>query len=152
MKAQAVLERGNMRIKVNFYQSLEGFPVLVDVMGTGVPPGSHGFHVHESGDMSRGCESMGAHFDIGTHTHGGPCQKIRHTGDLGNLWADETGHIDALYLDHVISLTGEASIIGRGLVIHEQADDMGLGGDKESLKTGNAGARIACGIIRKECV
>jgi Cu-Zn family superoxide dismutase len=49
--------------------------------------------------------------------------------------------------DDIIQLTGEYSIIGRSLIIHANRDDCGLGGNEESLKTGNAGKRIACAVI-----
>ena len=49
--------------------------------------------------------------------------------------------------DKLIKLRGKYSVIGRSVVIHADEDDLGKGGDKESLITGNAGARIACGVI-----
>ena len=50
--------------------------------------------------------------------------------------------------DNVIQLKGNKyNIIGHGLIIHEDEDDLGLGGNEESLKTGNAGKRIACAVI-----
>ncbi|VDN87769.1 unnamed protein product [Brugia pahangi] len=75
---------------------------------------------------------------------------MRHVGDLGNIvaGADGTAHIDIS--DKHVQLLGPNSIIGRSLVVHADQDDLGKGvGDKkdESLKTGNAGARVACGIV-----
>ena len=49
--------------------------------------------------------------------------------------------------DKLIKLRGKYSIIGRSIVIHEDEDDLGKGGDKESTITGNAGKRLACGVI-----
>lgn len=49
--------------------------------------------------------------------------------------------------DSYLTLSGPRSIIGRGLVIHSNRDDLGKGGAADSLTTGNAGGRIACGVI-----
>lgn len=49
--------------------------------------------------------------------------------------------------DDLIMLYGENSIVGRSVVCHLKEDDLGKGGDEESTKTGNAGARQACGVI-----
>jgi Cu-Zn family superoxide dismutase len=59
------------------------------------------------------------------------------------------------FTDNMIKLRGyERNIIGRSVVIHENTDDLGMGGNEDSLKTGNAGARIACAVIgySKNCV
>lgn len=71
----------------------------------------------------------------------------RHVGDLGNVQSDDNGVVTLNLSDKVIALQGEHSILGRCLVVHEKADDLGRGGDDESKKTGNAGKRLACGII-----
>ncbi|VDM69579.1 unnamed protein product [Strongylus vulgaris] len=49
--------------------------------------------------------------------------------------------------DSVIALTGQHNIIGRAVVIHADADDLGRGNSEQSKTTGNAGARVACGVI-----
>lgn len=81
--------------------------------------------------------------------HGDRTAQFRHLGDLGNIVADGSGRAVYQLDDRLISLHGDLSIVGRALVIHEKEDDLGLGGNLESLKTGNAGRRVACGIIGK---
>uniref|UniRef100_Q9TS96 Thymus HYPOCHOLESTEROLEMIC factor (TPHF) (Superoxide dismutase) (SOD) (Fragments) n=1 Tax=Bos taurus TaxID=9913 RepID=Q9TS96_BOVIN len=75
-------------------------------------------------------------------THGGPKDEERHVGDLGNVTADKNGVAIVDIVDPLISLSGEYSIIGRTMVVHEKPDDLGRGGN-----TGNAGSRLACGVI-----
>lgn len=109
------------------------------------PPGEHGFHVHESGDMSQGCESMGPHYNPTNSNHGSRQSHIRHTGDFGNIYSDMNGSVsDAFSIE--LNLR---DILNRGLVIHENRDDYGLGHTKDSLTTGNSGKRIACGVIEQ---
>ena len=72
----------------------------------------------------------------------------RHVGDIGNLLADETGVARLNMEDHLMMIYGVSNnILGRAMVVHEREDDLGLGGNEESLKTGNAGTRLACGVI-----
>jgi Cu-Zn family superoxide dismutase len=108
----------------------------------------HGFHVHESGDLTDKCESMCAHFNPYGKQHGCPGKKERHVGDLGNLKTDTKGNAQYIFYDDVIRLRGtKANILGRGLIIHADPDDCGSGGYPDSLTTGHAGKRIACAII-----
>ena len=97
-----------------------------------------------------GCKTAGPHFNPNKKTHGGPGKEVRHVGDLGNIvaGADGVGKYEAD--EDECQLSGEHSIIGRSVVCHAGVDDLGEGeGDKaeESKKTGNAGARLACGVI-----
>ena len=80
-------------------------------------------------------------------THAGPADEVRHVGDLGNLKAGEDGVAKLELEDPLVMIYGEFSVVGRSMVCHAKEDDLGKGGDEESLKTGNAGARVACGVI-----
>ena len=122
--------------------------VRVNVELEGFEPNTkHGFHVHESGDLTKGCESMCAHFNPFDKPHGGRDDIMRHVGDLGNLEANSEGKVKLEFIDNIIKLRGEYSIIGRGLIIHQGEDDCGMGENAESKITGNSGARIGCAII-----
>ena len=118
-----------------------------DVKGTitGLKPGKHGFHIHEFGDMSDGCKSMGGHYNPDNVDHGDLTKG--HVGDLENVVANDQGIANFSIVATRVDLLGDRSVVGRGLVIHEDEDDLGKGGDAESLKTGNAGERLACGVI-----
>ncbi len=132
---------------VKFVQQ-KGHQTRVYAELTGLAEGEHGFHVHEFGNLTNGCTSAGAHFNPAGLTHGGPDDEVRHVGDLGNIkaGADGKGLYDSF--DRLIQLYGDVNnIIGRSVVVHQKVDDLGRGGDDESKKTGNAGPRIACGVI-----
>ena len=87
------------------------------------------------------------HFNPKNHTHGGPSDDIRHYGDLGNVLADENGAVSASISDSLVTLYGEESVLGRSCMLHALEDDLGRGNNAESLITGNAGARWACGVV-----
>ena len=112
-----------------------------------IPGQKHGFHIHTYGNLIKGCATAGPHYNPHGKTHGGPHSETRHVGDLGNVQADSVGNGRYEHRDHQVMLFGAFSVIGRSCVLHKKEDDLGLGGDEESLKTGNAGARIACGVI-----
>ncbi|XP_078445197.1 superoxide dismutase [Cu-Zn]-like [Wolffia australiana] len=114
---------------------------------SGLKPGLHGFHVHSLGDTTNGCNSTGPHFNPTGKEHGAPEDGIRHAGDLGNLTAGDDGNVEINICDDQIPLVGPNSIIGRAIVVHEDPDDLGRGGHELSKTTGNAGARVACGVI-----
>ncbi|CAH8616037.1 unnamed protein product [Heterobilharzia americana] len=132
---------------VKFSQDTVDAPVHVHAEFRGLKTGKHGFHVHEFGDTTNGCISAGAHFNPTNHEHGAPEDSIRHVGDLGNVVADADGNAVYDATDKLLSLSGPHSIIGRTMVIHENEDDLGRGGHELSKVTGNAGGRLACGVI-----
>jgi Cu-Zn family superoxide dismutase len=141
----------NDKIKgfVKFTEDLIHKRVEIELNISGLKPNSlHGFHVHEAGDLTDKCTSMGPHFNPYGNTHGSPGMKIRHVGDLGNIIANNKGEAKYTFYDNVIKVRGNKSnIIGRGLIIHEGTDDCGMGHSAESLKTGNSGKRISCAVI-----
>lgn len=134
---------------VKFSEDLTNNRIKIDLNISGLKPKSeHGFHVHEAGDLSDKCTSMCAHFNPYGSTHGSPDMKKRHVGDLGNIITNNKGEAKYTFYDKIIKLRGnKANIIGRGLIIHEDKDDCGQGENPDSLKTGNAGKRIACAVI-----
>lgn len=111
----------------------------------GLSPGLHGLHVHRCGDLSSGCESTCDHYNPENRTHGGPIGPNRHRGDFGNIFANGEG----VCTDEIIADVTLDEILGRAFVIHQDEDDLGKGSNAESHKTGNAGRRIACGIIAR---
>ena len=147
--AIAVFNNYNIKGTVRFTEDLDANRVRIDVSIKGLTPNSlHGFHVHEAGDLTDKCTSMCAHFNPYGKTHGCPGMKERHVGDLGNLSTNSKGEATYSFYDNAIKLRGtRCNILGRGLIIHADKDDCGHGGNAESLKTGNAGKRIACAVI-----
>ncbi|MBD3163024.1 MAG: superoxide dismutase family protein [Candidatus Eisenbacteria bacterium] len=148
LRAVALLEptEGNdVHGRVEFEVVDGGVRVHAEVEG--LTPGLHGFHVHEKGDCSApDAGSAGGHFAPHGNPHGAPddLPTERHVGDLGNLNADSTGVARYDRIDMVISLEGENSIVDKAVIVHSGEDDL------ESQPTGDAGARVACGVIRTE--
>lgn len=146
---------------IKFFQSETGVIVIFNIYNL-KPNKLYGCHIHEYGDISSGCKSLGSHWNPKNQHHGYICLSISkyiqpkscslqsHAGDLlNNIKADKNGKFRYSYLDTRLNMIGDVSnsIIGRSVVIHKGVDDLGLGDDDESLKTGNAGTRLACAII-----
>ena len=147
---EAVCVLTNTSSKINGYilfkEDLKKKETIIELHLKNVPKGEHGFHIHRTGDLREGCSSLCSHYNPYNKNHGGPDSKERHVGDLGNI-KSINGTVNKTMRDKLIRLRGKYSVIGRSVVIHSDRDDLGLGGDAESLKTGNAGKRIACGVI-----
>lgn len=106
--------------------------------------GMHGFHIHEK-PFHEDCSEAGSHFKKHLkQLHGGLNSNQRHDGDLGNIKAGVDG---TAYGEMYVELNLK-DIYNKTIVLHEQEDDLGLKNDKESKKTGNAGERIDCAIIK----
>jgi len=121
-----------------------GNRVVVDAHVSGLAPGREvGFHIHEKGDCSSGDGmSAGPHFNPLGKQHAHFTTSERHAGDLSALRADTSGNGRLSIEVDVITVTdGPTSIVGRGLIVHADPDDY------KTQPTGNAGARIACGVI-----
>jgi len=148
-KAIVVLKGGSPVVgTVTFEQTTKTGAVKVTGEVRNLDPQSkRGFHIHTLGNATDGCLSSGAHYNPFGKNHGGPKDNERHVGDLGNIESDRFGVAKIDLSSDLISLNGFLSIIGRSLVVHAGTDDLGKGGNSESLKTGNAGARAACGVI-----
>lgn len=122
----------------------QGLKVVVKVAG--VPPGKHGFHIHEGGACGDQGKAAGGHFNPAGVPHGflpkdGPAKA--HAGDMGNLEVGPDGAGAATVVLPGVSLKGTGntpSANGRAIIVHEKADDFGQ-------PTGNAGGRIGCGVI-----
>lgn len=130
-----------------YFEEVEGgLRVVVDVRG--LEPGRRGIHVHEHGSCAPGPDgepagAAGGHFAPLGSPHGAPDdpEGQRHVGDFGNLEVADDGTARLTFVDEVATLTDQTGIVGRALVIHAEQDDL------ETQPTGDAGARVACGII-----
>jgi Cu-Zn family superoxide dismutase len=121
----------------------DGVHVTGDIGGL-APNSTHGFHIHEKGDCSAAdASSAGGHFNPSGDAHGRASAPHHHLGDNDNLVADANGvaHVDAHFAGAVLGGGGADDIVGKAVVVPADADDYA------SQPSGNAGARIACGVI-----
>ena len=149
-KASIVNKEGASIGTATFTQTKSGL-LHVIVEAAGVPPGPHGFHVHTVGkcepNSGKGFESAGGHFALEGQAHGAMTEKGPHAGDLPNVHVGQDGILKAEFLTDQMSLAeGKPNNLrdadGSALMIHDMADDY------MTEMTGNAGGRIACGVIQ----
>lgn len=127
------------------FTEMKGGDVEVTVHLTGVPPGIHGFHVHEKGDCANDGGAAGMHFNPMSAPHGAPSDASHHSGDFGNVEADASGNVNETRTLHGITVTaGTTSVVGRAVILHANPDDL------KTQPTGNAGGRIACGVVQMQ--
>lgn len=130
--------------------TLEQTPNGVVVSGEleNLPPGTHAFHIHEVGKCEAPFKTAGGHFNPEGHKHGIKAEGGKHAGDMPNLYVPESGkiHVEFFAPDFSIKEGGTNYLFdadGSAVMIHEKVDDL------KSDPTGDAGGRIACGVVAK---
>lgn len=126
---------------VSFKNSDLGVEVSIDVQQ--LKAGAvHAIHIHENGKCDEPkFESAGGHFNPTKEVHAHPEAKQHHIGDLGNITADKNGTAKKTLVISRAKFSDETSPVGKAVIIHKDADDL------KSQPSGNAGDRIACGIV-----
>ena len=120
--------------------------LLVSVNMTGLPPGWHGFHLHETGSCSPDFAAAGGHYSPGGHGHGFMHSSPHHPGDMPNIYAgpDGTAIADVFNTKAAIGEDADATIFdsdGSAIIVHAEPDSYG--------ESPGAGDRIACGVITR---
>jgi Cu-Zn family superoxide dismutase len=133
----------NARGTVTFVQ--QGDQVALTAKVSGLAPGAHGFHIHEKGDCSSGDGmSAGGHFNPTSKPHGDPAAGAEHhTGDMPMLQADASGNASVNVVLSGMAIGSGNDITDKAVIIHKDPDDY------KTQPTGNSGARVACGVIRR---
>ena len=127
---------------VTFSEKSDG-SVDVVVSLEGVPPGVHGFHVHQNGDCGDNGNAAGGHFNPHAAAHGSPSTPPHHAGDFGNVSADASGKVRERFNTRSVTVqSGASSAVGHAVILHAGPDDL------MTQPTGNAGGRIACGVVQ----
>lgn len=141
----------NNKVKGTVYFTQKNNKLYIKYKIQNLPKGYHGFHIHKYGDLTQGCKTAGPHFTTyKKNIHGGPNTKKRHNGDLGNIYNIRQNISGSKVIaTRILNINkcNKNSIIGRSIIVHKNRDDLGKGNNAESLKTGNAGPRLACGVI-----
>jgi superoxide dismutase, Cu-Zn family len=149
-KASAeLMSKSNSKVtgNVQFVQLGKGVEVSGAVYGL-KPNQEHGFHVHEKGDCSSADGlSTGGHFNPEAKKHGNHAHHDHgaehHAGDMPNLKADASGNATfKVVLPGLTVEAGALAVKGRAVIVHANPDDF------TSQPVGNAGGRIACGLIK----
>src|SRR5690625_1859948 len=148
MQAHVILgsaSGSNVSGKLSFASTDQGVRITGRIDGL-KPNSTHGFHIHENGDCGApDASSAGGHFNPAQKPHGHPDSNPHHAGDIPNQHADASGVATVDVMDPDIELgTGtDNDVLGRALIVHAQPDDY------NSQPSGNAGPRIACGVITR---
>jgi Cu-Zn family superoxide dismutase len=123
--------------------------LLIEAELTGLPPGEHAFHIHQTGrcDAADGFKSAGPHYSSGKREHGYKVEGGPHTGDMPNQFVNADGTLHThLFSPNVVLNQGDGALFdsdGSALIVHAKADDY------QSQPAGDAGDRIACAVIER---
>jgi Cu-Zn family superoxide dismutase len=144
-KASAVIEAksGSNVSGMGTFTDSNGM-VTLELSVEGVPPGEHAVHIHDMGDCSDpGGMSAGGHWNPDMKDHGQWGVEPFHLGDIGNIMIGQDGKGSMTFGTDLwaLGVGGKNDVVGHALMIHEKADDF------VTQPTGNAGARIGCGVI-----
>jgi Cu-Zn family superoxide dismutase len=144
-KAQVELapaSKSKVKGTASFVETADGVEITINVEG--LKAGDHGWHVHEKGDCSApDAKSAGEHFNPENKKHGAPDAADHHAGDFGNLTAGKDGKATKTFTMKGVTLgEGANSLVGKALIVHDKKDDL------KTQPSGNAGARVACGVIQ----
>lgn len=127
--------------------SEKGGKVTLQLVIRNATPGTHAVHLHETGDCSDPeAKSAGAHWNPGAAAHGQLDHPPSHLGDIGNVEVNDRGEATLTMSTALWSIGGDpkTDILGKAVVVHASPDDF------KSQPAGNAGARIACGVIARK--
>ncbi|HEY2094767.1 MAG TPA: superoxide dismutase family protein [Thermoanaerobaculia bacterium] len=127
---------------VHFQQQKDGtVEVTVDLTGL-APNTTHGFHVHDKASCADFGNAAGGHYNPTNAPHGAPDAASHHAGDFGNVTSDASGEVHTTFMTHSITVGGMNDVNGHAVILHANPDDL------TSQPSGNAGPRIACGVVQ----
>lgn len=133
------------------YCKLSQYPdkTIIELDLKNLPPGIHGFHIHEYADPRNNLANLGAHYNPYNKEHGNLNESNSHFGDLGNINVDKNGKCNQTIIANELLLKNKDgfSAIGRSMVIHADDDDLGKSSHKDSITNGHSGARLYYGVI-----